>query len=279
MTNIDNVHLWNINNIDYSEIYRRLTSWANTPGFRIIKREILKHFGAFENIRFAELGAGIGKMSILMNILGGITTLIDYNESALQQARKVQHFFGCKPDILLENALALQESICGQYDVAMSFGLAEHFLGDKRSAIFRSHYNLLKENGMVVIWVPNALGLFYRVSHGIRKALRKWPKELPEVPFTRKELKNVASRVGLMDIRIFGGGRFLRDFNYFIVGNTRQAIRKYILRNKGAKSRLFTEDRSREKIREIMLHNYAEQGFLDNYFSYPLILIACKSHN
>ena len=70
MTNIDNVHLWNINNIDYSDIYSRLTSWANTPGFRIIKREILKHFGAFENIRFAELGAGIGKMSILMNILG-----------------------------------------------------------------------------------------------------------------------------------------------------------------------------------------------------------------
>lgn len=279
MTNIDNVHCWNISNIDYGDVYYSLASWANTPGFAIIKREILKHYGEFENIRFAELGAGIGKMSILMNILGGITTLIDYNENALEQARKVQHFFGCKPDFLLENALALPKSICGQYDVAMSFGLAEHFLGDKRSAIFRSHYSLLKENGMVVIWVPNALGLFYRVSHGIRKALRKWPKELPEVPFTRKELKNVASRVGLMDIRIFGGERFLRDFNYFIVSNTRQTIRKYILRNKGAKSRLLTEDRSREKIREIILDNDAESGFLDNYFSYPLILIACKSHN
>jgi len=278
MTNIDNIHCWNINNLDYIDIYSALASWANTPGLGIIKHEIMKHFGTFEGLRFVELGAGIGKMSILMDILGGQTTLIDYNQNVLRKAREAQAFFGCKPEILMENALELPSSIYRQYDVVMSFGLAEHFLGEERIAIFHSHHDLAKKHGMVVIWVPNALGICYRLSHGTRKALGKWPKGLPEVPFTRKELKNIASRVGLTDIRIFGGDRFLRDFNYFLIGNTKQAIRRYIFREKSTKSRVFIEDHHREKLREIMLRNDASPGFIDNYLSYPLALIARRPH-
>jgi hypothetical protein len=217
-------------------------------------------------------------MSILMDILGGKTTLIDYNENALKKARKVHDFFGCKPDLLLENALELPASICGQYDVVMSFGVAEHFLGEQRIEIFHSHRKLAKEHGVVVISAPNALGLCYRLSHGIRKALGKWPRGLPEVPFNRIELKNIALRAGLTDIRISGGNRFLRGFDYFLIGNTKQAIRKYILRKKGKESRTFSEDNPREKLREIILRNDVSPGFLDNYFSYPLILTACKPH-
>jgi len=278
MTKIDNIHPWNINNLDYIDIYSALASWANTPGFGIIKREILKHFGTFEGLRFIELGSGIGKMSILMDIMGGQTTLIDYNENVIRKAHEVQAFFGCKPEILMENALSLPASIYGQYDVVMSFGLAEHFLGEERIAIFHAHHKLVKKHGMVVIWVPNALGICYRLSHGIIKALGKWPKRLPEVPFTRKELKNIALRVGLTGIRIFGGDRLLRDFDYFLISNTKQAIRKYIFREKGRESRIFIEDRPREKLREIMLCNDNSLGFLDNYLSYPLVLIACKPY-
>jgi len=278
MTNIDNIHFWNINNLDYIDIYSTLANWANTPGLGIIKREILKHFGTFEGLRFVELGAGIGKMSIFMDILGGQTTLIDFNETVIRKAREIQAFFRCKPEILMENALALPASLCGQYDVVMSFGLAEHFLREERIAIFHSHQYLAKKHGMVVICVPNTLGICYRLSHGIRKVLGKWPKGLPEVPFTRKELKNIASRVGLTDIRISGGDRFLRDFDYFLIGNIKLAIRRYIFREKGAESRVSIEDHPREKLREIILRNDASPGFLDNYLSYPLVLIACKPH-
>jgi 2-polyprenyl-3-methyl-5-hydroxy-6-metoxy-1,4-benzoquinol methylase len=276
MANIDNVHCWDISSLNYGDIFHTLTSWANTPGFGVIKHEILKHFGTFKGLRFVELGAGIGKMSILMDILGGQTTLIDYNKNALKKAQEVQGFFGCEPDLLLESALALPASICGQYDVVMSFGLAEHFLGEERTAIFHSHHKLAKKHGIVVISVPNALGLSYRLSHGVRKALGKWPKGLSEVPFTRKKLKNIALKIGLTDIRISGGNRFLRDFNYFLIGNAKQAIRRHIFRKKNVKSQPFTEDNPREKLREIMLHNDTTPGFLDNYLSYPLFLIAYR---
>ncbi len=278
MTNIDNIHCWNINNLDYIVMYSALASWANTPGLGIIKREILKHFGTFEGLRFVELGAGSGKMSILMDILGGQTTLIDYSENMLRKAREMHDFFECKPEILMENALALPASLCGQYDVVMSFGLAEHFLGEERSAIFHSHHYLAKKHGMVVICVPNVFGICYRLSHGIRKVLGKWPKGLPEVPFTRKELKNIASKVGLMDIRISGGNRFLRDIDYFLINNIKQGIRRYIFREKGAEPRVSIEDHPREKLREIILRNDASPGFLDNYLSYLLVLTACKPH-
>jgi hypothetical protein len=276
MANIDNVHCWDISNLNYGDIFHTLTSWANTPGFGVIKREILKHFGTFKGLRFVELGAGVGKMSILMDILGGQTTLIDYNENALKKAQEVQGFFGCEPNLLMESALALPASICGQYDVVMSFGLAEHFSGEERTAIFHSHHKLAKKHGIVVISVPNALGLSYRLSHGVRKALGKWPKGLPEVPFTRKELKNIALSIGLTDIRISGGNRFLWDFNYFLIGNAKQAIRRHIFKKKDVKSQLSTEDNPRDKLREIMLHNDARPGFLDDYLSYPLSLIAFR---
>jgi 2-polyprenyl-3-methyl-5-hydroxy-6-metoxy-1,4-benzoquinol methylase len=278
MKNIDTVHHWDIDSLNYGEIYRDLRSWANTPGFRIMKREILNHFKTFEKIRFVELGAGIGKMSILMNILGGKTTLIDYNKSAIEQAEKAQRFFGCAPEFLLENALALPRSIYGQYDVVMSFGVAEHFLKKERTAIFHSHHNLAKNNGMVIIWVPNAFGLFYRFSHRIRKTLGKWPKGLTEVPFTRRELRNIASKVGLKNIKIFCGGRFLRYFNYFLTSNVKQAIRKYLLRKKDKRPLLHAGGNPREKLVEIISRNETRQGFLDRYFSYPLLLIALKSN-
>jgi hypothetical protein len=270
MANIDNVHCWDISSLNYGDIFHTLTSWADTPGFGVIKREILKHFGTFRGLRFVELGAGIGKMSILMDILGGQTTLIDYNESVLKRVHEVQGFFGCEPDLLLENALALPASICGQYDVVMSFGLAEHFLGEERTAIFHSHHKLAKKHGIVVISVPNALGFSYRLSHEISKVLGKWPKGLPEVPFTRKELKNIALRIGLTDIRISGGNRFLWDFNYFLIDNAKQAIRRHIFRKKNVKSQLSTEDNPRDALRKIMLHNDIRPGFLDNYLSYTL---------
>lgn len=160
MKNNDNVHHWDIDSIEYSEIYRDLRSWANTPGFRIMKREILNHFKTFEKIRFVELGAGIGKMSIL-----------------------------------------------------------------------------------------------------------------------RRELKSIASKVGLKNIKIFCGGRFLRDFNYFLVSNVSGAIRKYLLRKKDERPLLHIEDNPREKLGEIMSHNETAQGFLGKYFSYSLFLIAYKSNN
>jgi 2-polyprenyl-3-methyl-5-hydroxy-6-metoxy-1,4-benzoquinol methylase len=77
-----------------------LVSWANTPGSGIIKREILKHFGTFEGLRFVKLGAGIGKMSIFLDILGGQATLIDFNKTVIRKAREIQPFFGCKLAIL-----------------------------------------------------------------------------------------------------------------------------------------------------------------------------------
>ncbi len=91
------------------------------------------------------------------------------------------------------------------------------------------------------------------------------------MPFKRNELKNIALRAGLKDIRISGGDSFLKDFDYFLIGNAKQAVRKYILRKNDKESRTLSEDNPREKLREIILNNDASPGFIDDYLSYPLI--------
>jgi len=48
------------------------------------------------------------------------------------------------------------------------------------------------------------------------------------------------------------------------------------MRKKDEKPLLHIEGNPREKLGEIMKHNETAQGFLDKYFSYPLLLIALK---
>ena len=77
----------------------------------------------------------------------------------------------------------------------MSFGLCEHFLGERRAAIVRAHLDVLRPGGVAFLGVPNRLAPAYRLWMGILKARGTWPLGTEE-PFGAGELAGLARRAG-----------------------------------------------------------------------------------
>lgn len=135
--------------------------------------------------------------------MGADVTLADYSEKALDVSREIFEKLGLKASFILLDAFQLPEDILGQYDVVMSFGLIEHFVGDRRVEIINAHHMLLRSGGMAILNSPNAWCFPYRAEKFIREITRTWRFGL-EIPFSPYELKRYAGKCGFKEIHFFG---------------------------------------------------------------------------
>jgi len=248
-------YMWNL----FKSSYRDL----NTP--------------AGKEIKTLEIGCGLGKFSVLLGLWGCRTTLIDSNVSALQKAKRLFDHFGLKCECIKADALALPLEFYGLFDVAVSFGLAEHFNGQERIGIIKSHINALRPGGLCFLQVPNALSPCYRFAFGARKALRLWPTHILEKPFTAVELKRIARSCGLRRIRTMSAQSIRSDFDYWIIENFKSLLKKLKLYK--ADKRM-TKRVSPAQIAELVRFEYTHNlSFLSRAFTYPLVLIGEKESN
>lgn len=110
----------------------------------ILKREL----GDIRGIEVVEIGSGMGLNSLSLALLGAKITLVDYSEIALKNAAVLFQHYGLHPTLINSNIFELDESFRSKFDVCMSFGLAEHFVGEQRENVFRVHYDLVKGGGV-----------------------------------------------------------------------------------------------------------------------------------
>jgi len=270
--NIKNTkELWGKDSLpDISAVFHSCLTWASTPGWAFIYRSIVDNFGIFKGLRTIELGCGEGKISLLFSLLGSNTTLVDYSEKQLKGAKYIAEKFKTKPIIIKEDILQLPESLMGQYDVAMSFGTAEHFLGDNRQRIFDIHSNILKQGGLAIIWVPNRYAFLFHFGGKVRKLLHRSVITVKEISFSRKELLKRAHSAGLSEVKIRGGELLRNDFCHFIVDFPR-------ILGFSKMHEPFTDPKSaREKLLKCIESNNARIKPWNNLLSYPLVLIARK---
>ena len=123
---------------------------------------------------------------------GASVTLLDYSPKALAKARELFAANGLEADFAEANALELPEDIRGRFDVAMSFGLNEHFTGAERDGIFKAHLDALRDGGVAIASVPNARNAPYRASKWLAERTGRWKLGV-EVPFTRTELEEICA--------------------------------------------------------------------------------------
>lgn len=109
----------------------------------ILKREL----GGIRGIEVVEIGSGMGLNSLALALLGAKITLVDYSEIALKNAAALFQHYGLHPTLINSNIFELDESFRSKFDVCVSFGLAEHFVGEQREKVFRVHYDLLVRGG------------------------------------------------------------------------------------------------------------------------------------
>ncbi len=168
---------------------------SRTPRWRAQERLVRERFGSFSGLRAIELGAGRGLNALLYAQRGAVVTLLDESELALEQARQLFDANGVGFRPALGDALELPTDLRDAFDVSMSFGLCEHFLGDRRAAIVRAHLDVLRPGGLAFLGVPNRRAPAYRAWMGLLKARGTWPLGTEE-PFGAGELADLARRAG-----------------------------------------------------------------------------------
>ena len=185
----------------------KLAQEENTIRWQRLERIVLNTFGAFDGLRVIEIGAGAGTNAALMAKRGAQVTLLDYSPAALDRG---QEFFvrnGLTVNVVCADALALPADLPGHFDIAMSFGLTEHFLGAARLQINRAHFDLLRPGGLGFISVPNKFNPPYRIYKVAAELLGVW-KVGEEYPYSRGELRHICRQIGFRDYGFFGDSFF-----------------------------------------------------------------------
>lgn len=250
-------------NITLDRIQPQLATEENSIRWARIEKAILDRFGSFEGLRVIELGAGVGTCSALMARRGAKITVLDYSETALKVSRELFHDLGLAAEFVQCNALSLPSNLLHFFDISMSFGLTEHFTGQKRIAINKAHFDVLRGGGLAIISVPNRYNLPYRLWKWILQSRNKWIYG-EEYPYSREELRGICRQVGVTEY-FFVADSLISSFKFLDIINPLRVAKTFLSGGKPL-GRKPTSVRAKEK-----------GTFLDQYFSYSLVLCASKS--
>jgi len=165
-----------------------------SPRWNYIRQLLTHEFGSIRGLRAIELGCGRGDLSVLLAEGGAEVTLLDSSERALELAKQRFDRLGLPGRFEQGDMLTLKKTP-GQYDVAASLGVIEHFAGEARSEAIRAHFNVLRPGGMALISVPYRWCPPYRLWKAYLELRGWWPYGM-EKPFGRRELVQRARGVG-----------------------------------------------------------------------------------
>lgn len=167
-----------------------------TPRWKAQERLILERYGTFDGLSVIEIGAGRGTNALLYAMRGAAkVTLLDLSHIALEQATELFKAHQLEVETIKADLFDPPEGSLGAFDVSMSFGVCEHFLGDERRNVVAAHLNHLRPGGTAMIGVPNRWSPAYRLWMAVLKRRGSWPLGT-EVPFSTKELRAIALECG-----------------------------------------------------------------------------------
>lgn len=166
-----------------------------TPRWRAQEAIVLDRFGGFGGLRVIEVGAGRGLNGLLYARRGAAVSLLDSSPLVLDQAEQLAASCGVGFEAVVADALQLPPELAGRFDISMSFGLCEHFVGDERARVVSAHLQLVRPGGMAFLGVPNRAAPFYRLWMAVLKRRGTWPLGTEE-PFSAHELAGLARRAG-----------------------------------------------------------------------------------
>ena len=159
----------------------------------------------------AELGGGGGSFLLPFAALGCECHAIDFSSVGLTQASRRFADAGYPVMTHLADMFALPSALFSSFDLVVSYGVCEHFRGDKRQNCFAAHSALLKPGGVAMASVPNRWSPFYQLWTKVARLLsaaglkrRLDINQMPEWAFSRNELIALLTEAGLQDIVVFG---------------------------------------------------------------------------
>jgi SAM-dependent methyltransferase len=166
-----------------------------TPRWLAQERIVRARLGGFDGLDVVELGAGRGLNALLYGKRGARVTLLDESTFVLEQAAELFAAHGVEPELVEGDVFDLPPGVRDRFDVSMSFGLCEHFLGERRRAVVGAHLQALRPGGVAMIGVPNRFSPAYRAWMGLLKRRGTWTLGTEE-PYSAAELAALARGAG-----------------------------------------------------------------------------------
>jgi 2-polyprenyl-3-methyl-5-hydroxy-6-metoxy-1,4-benzoquinol methylase len=168
---------------------------AQTLRWRAQERLVQQRLGGLAGLHVVEIGAGRGLNALIFAQRGAKATLLDLSPVALAQAQELFDAHDLPVELVEADLFELPAALRGRFDVSMSYGLCEHFLGERRQAVVAAHLEVLRPGGLALLGVPNKLAPAYRLWMATLKARGSWPLGT-EVPFSARELRQRARAAG-----------------------------------------------------------------------------------
>ncbi len=157
-------------------------------------------FGGAAGLDVVELGSGRGDAAVLLARAGARVTLVDYCESALALAERRFERLGLTADFVLADMCGDLSELAAKFDVAVSYGVIEHFRGPLRTRVIAAHRAVLQPRGLAIISVPHAWCPSYRLWKVVLELRGWWPYGM-EIPYTHRELRRRALHAGFARVR------------------------------------------------------------------------------
>jgi 2-polyprenyl-3-methyl-5-hydroxy-6-metoxy-1,4-benzoquinol methylase len=122
--------------------------------WRVQRDLIEQRYGDIKGLDVIEVGAGRSTNALLYALAGATATVIDISPKALELSRERFAEHGLAVHTIEADVFDLPDELRSSFDVSMSFGLCEHFLGERRSGVVAAPLELLRPRGGALINVP-----------------------------------------------------------------------------------------------------------------------------
>ncbi len=119
-----------------------------------------------------DLGSGAGQNSALLAYCGRKTTLLDISQGNLDFSMKVFDNLNLSGNYCLANMTKLLPFEDNSFETVFSIGVFEYFTDAEIKRILKEAFRVARKR--VIIMVPNAVSVAYRVGYWISKAANKW---------------------------------------------------------------------------------------------------------
>lgn len=168
--------------------------------WRLQRQLVEQQFGSLDGLEVIEVGAGRSTNALLYALRGARATVLDNSPTALELSRARFAEQNLPVRCIEADVFDLPDELRGAFDVSMSFGLCEHFLGERRRAVVAAHVALLRPGGIAMVSVPNRYSPIYRAWMGVEKRRGTW-RLGTEVPFSGAEMRDLATLGGGVPLR------------------------------------------------------------------------------
>ena len=128
----------------------------------------------FEGRRILEAGAGSGRISLRLAILGARVAAIDTAPQAIKHIREIFQNEGVGADIS-EGSIYEIPFPDGVFDVVWNAGVLEHFTPEEQTLALREMSRVCRPGGLVLTLNPYRFSLLYRLGKWLSERLGMWP--------------------------------------------------------------------------------------------------------